>query len=342
MTTLRQVCLHLAFLLSFVAMAQPVESRSMPDSYLIVRDRGWAEIVIRTADPQPMLTFAVQVAGWRSDGPHCDGEGCQWWITDASSGVGSVRVIEDSSLVKQAAEPAPEPLSFGGIFSLMARSNALQQMYDQARQRGWQSLSLPVEIRFGDVTLKNVILYHPAVGAISIYERLTPRMADAEDLRKLRRPFNSMQIVQSMEKAKKFYVEDLGFAVIAEGRYYGDPSGPNNFGLPPGSEFSRALDYLIVAPSADSETHIEIVRFVTPASSQIADHPAGLDGWEGAFEALRFPVRSLRRLQQSLEGTGVRVSPVFMQAFPPFEAKASVRVSSPEGAVIEFFEIPDL
>lgn len=321
------------------ASAHSVEL-SPPPSYFEARDKGWAEAVLQTREAPAVLDFLSQVAGWEVEGPFCAEQSCEWRVADADNGVGALRLRQLAGVYSDREQEAAEAWRPGGLFSLMVRSNALKTIVEQARGRGWQAVSEPVSLEFGAVQLLNVILRHSAGGVISIYERLVPRMPDAEDLRRLRRPFNSMQVVADMVAARHFYVEVLGFSVIAEGRFSGSPHGPNNFGLPPGNEHARTLDYLIVAPTRDASTHVEIVRFVgAPPALGSGDPRSAASTSVSGLVALRFPVSSLRAVREQLQRHGWDIADEVELPFPPFGSKKTIRVYSPEGALLEFFEL---
>lgn len=329
------------FLAAFGVVVAPGHSSEspLPRSYLEIQDKGWAEAVLHTQDAPSLLDFLSQVAGWQVEGPYCVDRSCEWRVADAENGVGAVRLRQFDDAPSGSAPQPAEAWQPGGLFSLMVRSNTLQLIFEQARGRGWLPVSEPVPLEFGEVRLLNVILRHPAGAVMSIYERLSPRMPDAEDLRRLRRPFNSMQVVADMAAARHFYVSVLGFSVIAEGRFSGSPDGPNNFGLPPGNEHARVLDYLIVAPTPDASTHLEIVRFVgAPPTSGSRDPRSAAATNVSGLVALRFPVSSLQAVKERLQRADWRIAGEFNAAFPPFGPKKMISVYSPEGALLEFFE----
>lgn len=286
---------------------------------------------MRLRDPSAFADFAQRVAGWRVEGP-VDGE---WLIVDAVPGVGVIRVLAAPHATDS--PPPSRPWDTGGLFSLMTRSNNADGVYQSALAAGWTAINAPVSLDFGGVTLANVILRGPDNLHIAVYERLKPRLPEAADLQKLRRPFNAMQVVRDLAVARNFYVDTLGFEVIAEGRFKAPPEAPSNFGIPSSLTATSALDYLILGPSAKGPTQIEVVSF------------AGLNGRAKSVSesttlglvALRFPVRSLSDLTSRLRHTGYPQESA-TGAMPPFGVVRMVRIRSPEGATLEFFELPSL
>jgi len=317
-------------ILGLAVLAMPISARdAFPEAYYVARDAGWAEAVLRLRDPQAFADFAQRVGGWRVEGPIDD----EWWIRDQESGVGAIRVLRAP---REIDPPKPfSPWDTGGLFSLMTRSNNTDGVYHSALESGWTALNAPVSLDFGGVKLANVVLRGPDALHIAVYERLQPRLPEAIDLQKLRRPFNSMQVVRDLAAARTFYIDTLGFEIIAEGRFKAPPGTPSNFGIPESLAAGSALDYLIVGPSAKGPTQIEVVSF------------AGLTGRARSVTetsqlgliALRFPVRSLTRVVSRLERERYPHQST-VRAMPPFGVVRMVRIRSPEAAQLEFFELP--
>jgi hypothetical protein len=319
-------------------------------------DAGWSEAVCLVGDGEPVRRFASTVAGWQVGEPvridpslaafmglpaAAAGAGRQWRITDGTGRAGALRLIELPSLRAQggaesgsaAAEP---PWCTGGIFSVMVRSNALRERWLAARALGWDAVTAPVDLEFSGVAIANVILRGPQGVNVSIYERLSPRMPDEPDLLKLRRPFNSMQVVADLAGARRFYIDTLGFAVVGEGQFKWEPGKPNNFGVPPEVARTAALDYLIAAPRAGGPTQVEIVHFRgLPARRRM---PAGA-ARPGVY-ALRMPVSRLDPVLARLSAADWPVGDGARQVvFDGQRPHRAVAIDSPEGARLEFFEV---
>jgi catechol 2,3-dioxygenase-like lactoylglutathione lyase family enzyme len=313
--------------------AQP-QSPGLADA----RDRGWVEAVIQLRNPQPMLQFAREVAGWQVDrlAPAAGAAGPpEWRIGDASGQAGTLRVVQIDAPESRALRASAQPWDTGGHFSVMARSNDATGRWRAAERLGWSAWNAPVELEFGGVRLANVILRGPEGLNLSVYERLSPRVADAPDLRRLRRPFNAMQVVRDAAAARRFYVDVLEFEVLAEGQYRGAPGIVNNFGMPANLTGSVTLDYLILGPSKSGPTQIEIVRFAGIEGRALpAPGPRDL-----GLVALRFPVSDLSVIERRLRTAAwPDWQEPAIRDLPPYGRVRMLAVSSPEGAKLEFFE----
>ena len=315
-----------AILLVFSTAATAAEP--FPCAYSAVRDAGWAEAVLKVHEPQLLVEFAERVAGWQATAIPDGG----WLLHDAAYGVGALRVLRAAPRTPR---PAPyRPWDTGGLFSVMTRSNDLHGAFAAATALGWSAANTPVTLEFGGVTLANVVLRGASGVNVAIYERLQPRMPDEPDLRKLRRPFNAMQVVHDLPRAKSFYVDLLGFSTLASGRFRTPPGSPNNFGIPAPIADGAALDYMILAPSTTGSTQIEVVSF-----AGVDSRPRRARDFEAVgLVALRFPVRSLTELRKrlSLANYPYETATILL---PPYGETTGLRVRSPEGARLEFFTL---
>ncbi|MBU3671768.1 MAG: hypothetical protein FGM43_04400 [Sinobacteraceae bacterium] len=350
----------IALLLALCALAldaapaprSPVQA-AVGEGYAEALDRGWLEAVITVRRAEPVLQLAEQVAGWQivavpsANGSAASartgsGEPREWRVGDASGQPGVLRVIEarpaNSGSSARPLRASAQPWDTGGHFSVMTRSNDAEGRWRAAEALGWGAWNAPVELDFGGVRLANVILRGPEGVNLSIYERREPRLPDAPDLRGLRRPFNAMQIVRDPLAARRFYVDILKFEVLAEGRYRGAPGVVNNFGMPANLAGDVALDYMILAPVKNGPTQIEVVRFNGIQGRALPTDPAPTLG----ITALRFPVSRLALIEERLRAANwpLLQAPAERQ-LPPYGRVRWLAVSSPEGAVLEFFELSD-
>jgi hypothetical protein len=335
------------------AVGSPTAGNAPPADEAL--DAGWSEATCLVADGAAFGAFAEQVAGWQLDPPQrvdrslaafmglpVDSvrDARQWRVSDGSGRAAALRIVELPGLPRlRFADGLPPPVApawfAGGIFSLMTRSNSLRERVLRARELGWGVVAEPVELAFGNVQLANVILLGPQGVNVAIYERLAPRLPDDPDLRRLRRPFNSMQVVADLPLARNFYVEGLGFAVVGEGQFRWEPGKPNNFGIPAELAAGAALDYLIVAPRAGGPTQVEIVQFRgLPAGRRAAAGPA-----QPGIHALRFPVRQVARVRERLIAAGWPLDTIITEVvFGGTKAQQALAVTTPEGARLEFIE----
>lgn len=339
----------LALLAAAVASGEP---RTMSAALADTRDRGWIEAVVSVRDPAPLLRFFDDVAGWhtarrsRMD-PALTAEYLrsarrrpvgEWLVTDSERTPGFVRLVSFGAADPQPIRSAAQPWDTGGLLSLMTRSNDVRGVYAAAQRLGWSAYNDPVTLELTEarVLLSNVILRGPDGINISVYERLSPRMPDDTDLRRLRRPFNAMQSVRSLATARDFYERVLGFEPLNAGEFSLGRREPNNFGMPANVVAAAAIPFAILGPRRDGPTQVEIVelRGMEGRDLSHAVAPPNL----GLF-ALRFPVSDLAGLEARLRAARWPLArgPARVR-IEPYGNVRWLAVQSPDGAWLEFFE----
>jgi catechol 2,3-dioxygenase-like lactoylglutathione lyase family enzyme len=234
---------------------------------------------------------------------------------------------------------AAQPWDTGGLLSLMTRSNATDAVYRAAQRLGWSAYNDPVvlELRDAGVTLTNVILRGPDGVNVSVYERVAPRMPDEADLRRLRRPFNAMQSVRDIARARDFYQRVLGFELVNGGDFVNERREPNNFGMPADVVARHPIPFAIFGPRRDGPTQVELVelRGVQGRDLSARGVPPNL-----GLLALRFPVNRLAEVERRLAATGWPLERAATEAMlAPYGRVRLLAVRSPDGAWLEFFEL---
>jgi catechol 2,3-dioxygenase-like lactoylglutathione lyase family enzyme len=319
-------------------------------------DGGWQEAVVSVRDAPAILRFLTGVAGWqlRFEGVlspatldfyggtpgawPVSGARREWLVTDGDGKPGFVRLVAFDRAEAQRIRSGAMPWDTGGILSLMTRSNDTSRVMRAAQDLGWSSFNDPVllDMRDAGVQLTNVVLTGPDGVAVSVYERLTPRLPDAPDLRRLRRPFNAMQSVRDLAAARRFYAEVLGFEVLNEGRFSNPRREPNNFGLPANLVAAAPMPFAILGPSRNGPTQVELVQF---AGVEGRDLAARASAPNLGLLALRFPVTRLADVERRLRKAEwpIAAGPAMLDIHPYGRVRL-LAVRAPDGAWLEFFE----
>ena len=319
-------------------------------------DAGWQEAVVSVRDAPAILRFLTGVAGWRlrfeaalspatldfyggSPGAWpASAARREWLVTDADGKPGFVRLVAFDRPEAQRIRSGAMPWDTGGILSLMTRSNETSRVLRAAQDLGWSSFNDPVllDMRDTGVQLTNVVLTGPDGVAVSVYERLTPRLPDAPDLRALRRPFNAMQSVRDLPAARRFYADVLGFEVLNEGRFSNPRRESNNFGLPANLVAAAPMPFAILGPTRNGPTQVELVQF---AGVEGRDLAARASAPNLGLLALRFPVTRLAEVEQRLRKAEwpIAAGPAMLDIHPYGRVRL-LAVRAPDGAWLEFFE----
>lgn len=319
-------------------------------------DAGWQEAVVSVRDAPALLRFLIEVAGWQLRYQalmpaatldfYAGSAGAwptaprrrEWLVTDAAGQPGFVRLLSFDQPEASRIRSGAMPWDTGGLLSLMTRSNATAAVYRAAQALGWTSFNDPVllDMRDTGVQLTNVVMQGPEGVVVSVYERLQPRMPDAVDLNRLRRPFNAMQSVRDLAVARHFYGEVLGFEVVNEGRFENPVRAPNNFGVPANLVVAQPMPFAIYGPRRTGPTQVELVQFAGVEGRDLADRAVAPNL---GLLALRFPVRHLAAIEQRLRTAGWPISAgPAMLSIAPYGRVRILAVRAPDGARLEFFE----
>jgi catechol 2,3-dioxygenase-like lactoylglutathione lyase family enzyme len=311
-------------------------------------DTGWQEAVVHTAQFDAIERFATDVAGWRvlarsrmhaSVAAHYGAKGPrprELLLGDATVQPGLVRVVEWLDPRAISIRASAQPWDTGGIFSVMTRTNDTRGVFAAAERHGWLALNEPVDFALGTIQLRNVVVRGPDGIAIAAYERLSPRMPDDPDLRRLRRPFNSMQTVRDIAATRDFYARVLGFAVINAGEFANPRREPNNFGMPADIVADNTIGFAIFAPRNPSPSAVETVQLRGAAGRDLAPRTTAN---QRGIVSLRFPVSSLEAIRKRLAGAGYPLDYAPMRlTLHPYGGILMLGVRTPDGALLEFFE----
>jgi catechol 2,3-dioxygenase-like lactoylglutathione lyase family enzyme len=148
-----------------------------------------------------------------------------------------------------------------------------------------------------------------------------------------------MQSVRSIEATRDFYERVLGFVRLAGGDFVNPVAAPNNFGVPGNLVVAHPLRFGIFAPVEGSPTPIECVEFVGVSGRDLAERavPPNL-----GIMSLRYPVSDARQKAAELTSRGAELFlPVRESRIEPYGRVRAFAVRSPDGAVLEFFQILD-
>jgi catechol 2,3-dioxygenase-like lactoylglutathione lyase family enzyme len=338
------------FILLILASSAPAADQLKADAF--TADGGWHEAVVSVSDLMRSAGFFTQVAGWRQvhSGSLSAAE-LAYLGLDPAAQSGEFIVLQPPDypqgwvrLIRYAEGQAPivranaQAWDTGGIFSLMTRSANATVNLRAAEALGWQAYNEPYQFQFGDLSLLNLVLRGPDGLNVAVYEWLAPPLPDAPAANTLSKAFNSMQMVADMAAARRFYVEQLGFEVIAEGEFMDPTDRPTNFALPVNFATRIPRAYcILIPPGADRAAgRVELMAFPgftgRDLSGRISPVARGI-------QSLRFPVSNLDERLSELRARGASI--VFGPAelpMPPFGTARAFTTQSPDGAWLTFFE----
>jgi len=342
------------FIFLFISLVLPAAAPAadQPKGNVFTADGGWHEAVVSVSDLTRSAKFFTQVAGWRQDhsGSLAAAE-LAYLGLDPAAQPGEFIVLQPPDypqgwvrLIRYGAGQAPivranaQAWDTGGIFSLMTRSADATANLRAAEALGWQAYNEPYQFQFGELSLLNLVLRGPDGLNVAVYEWLAPPLPDAPAADTLSKAFNSMQMVADMAAARSFYVEKLGFEVIAEGEFMDPTDRPTNFALPVNFATRIPRAYcILIPPGADRAAgRVELMAFPGFTGRDLSSR---VNPVARGIQSLRFPVSDLNQRLSQLRARGAPI--VFGPAELPMSPFGTVRAfttQSPDGAWLTFFE----
>jgi catechol 2,3-dioxygenase-like lactoylglutathione lyase family enzyme len=204
----------------------------------------WTEAVISVTDIPTITRLFREVGGWRVThrGQMSRGELDYWRLPPEASArferlcapganTGCLRFVQFRGVPQRPIRLAARAWDTGGIYSIMVRSDNVQDVFERAIAMGWWAESEPIRFRFGQSDLSNVVLTGPHGINLAIYQRHSPAFT-AFPVGRISQAFNSMRMVRDRAASRRFYEAGLGFGVLFDSA--NEPAEPaySNLGIP--------------------------------------------------------------------------------------------------------------
>ncbi|OBX17845.1 hypothetical protein A9995_14370 [Erythrobacter sp. QSSC1-22B] len=329
-------------------------SAAAQDTPAIAAEHGvepWSEAVLSVAAFEPVTALFRHAGGWRlvASGAVSRGELAYWtlpasaeatfekWCA-AAADTGCIRFVRFTGVAQQPIRPAARAWDTGGIYSLMARSDDVSALYDQAQALGWWAESPPIRFAFGGSDLRNVVLQGPHGINIAVYERVSPAFT-AFPLGRISQSFNSMRMVKDRPAARDFYYGRLGFGVLFD--FDREPAEPafSNFGIPYNLTPQATRAATALYPRAGETGRVELMQIEGLTGR---DHSARAVPPNLGILSVRYPVRDLAAYRAALRKNGVAIvyagENVMIGGMGPTNLFS---VRDPDGNLTEFYQHGD-
>jgi catechol 2,3-dioxygenase-like lactoylglutathione lyase family enzyme len=224
----------------------------------------------------------------------------------------------------------------GGIFSLLCYARDADATFNAAQTLGWSAFHDPVDMQFGDRTLRNVVLRAWDGVNFGLYCPTIPAPSAPPAYSKVSAPFNGQQMIRAIGPAQKFYADVLGWTAWYSGSLQ---LNCNNFGMP--------ANYVGVLPK-----NVSIIAGGKAIDGTWAYGQVELVQWDGfagrdfaaravapnlGILTLRVPVADATAHATTLMARGVElfVPPTRVALLAQGEVDLCA-VRTPDGAIIEF------
>lgn len=250
------------------------------------------------------------------------------------SDYGFLRLVQFEGLPQRVMRSSGRIFDSGGIFDIDVRVNDIQAMFEQLRERGFHSLTDPIEYTFGTTRVKEVLMKGHDDIVFALIERIDPPLIGWQ-FEGFSRIFNCSQIVRDMHTEVAFYRDVLGFNCVFQGQLNLDADTPNVLGLP-ANLISPLPEVAILSPTQTIDGSVEFL-----AMPHIQGVHFGEDGIapNRGILSLRYPVNDLAAYHARIATRGASIiTPPRAVNLAPYGETHLMIVRTPNGAWLEFFE----
>ena len=321
---------------------------SKPDP---ITDQPWQEVVISVTDIDRTAEFFKKIGGFKElyrgqsskssiqhYGLTPDVSAEELLLSAEGSDVGFIRLIRfDNVGTKKPMRPGSRAWDTGCYFSLMVRMKGLRQIYDEAIEMGWWTETPVAKISFGESRLDVVIFKGPDGIQVQGYDRLEPPLPEAfPKFDRISQPFNIMQMIKNRENSRKFFVDLLGFDTF----FYGAPftakeEAVTPLGIPLNFTTKTKYRTAIYYPVAGELGRVEMIEFMDIKG---LDHSDKCQAPNLGLLSIKYPIEDIMQTKEILKARGQESIDMSEIELQPYGDVSIFSLSSPDGAIIEFYE----
>jgi len=311
----------------------------------------WQEVVISVTDIDRTAEFFKEIGDFKEvyRGPssktsiqhyglRSDASAEELLLSAEGSDVGFIRLIRfDNVGIKKPMRPGSRAWDTGCYFSLMVRMKGLRKIYDEAIEMGWWTETPVAQISFGESRLDVVIFKGPDGVQVQGYDRLEPPLPKAfPKFDRISQPFNIMQMIKNRENSRKFFVDLLGFDTF----FYGAPftakeEAVTPLGIPLNFTTKTKYRTAIYYPVAGELGRVEMIEFMDIKG---LDHSDNCQAPNLGLLSIKYPVEDLNQTLGILKARGEKSIDISEIQLQPYGDISVFSLSSPDGAIIEFYE----
>ena len=316
-----------------------------------ITELPWQEAVISVTDLEKTAEFFKKIGGFKElyrgqsskssikhYGLTADASAEELLLSAKGSDVGFIRLIRfDNTDTKKPMRPGSRAWDTGCYFSLMVRMKGLREIYDEAIEMGWWTETPVAEIKFGESRLDVVIFKGPDGLQIQGYDRLEPPLPESfPEFDRISQPFNIMQMIKNRENSRKFFVDLLGFDTF----FYGVPftakeEAVTPLGIPLNLTTKTQYRTAIYYPVAGELGRVEMIEFMDIKG---LDHSEKCHAPNLGLLSIKYSIEDMQQTLGMLKSRGLQSVDVNDIQLQPYGDISIFSLSSPDGAIIEFYE----
>ena len=316
-----------------------------------ITELPWQEAVISVTDLEKTAEFFKKIGGFKElyrgqsskssikhYGLTADASAEELLLSAKGSDVGFIRLIRfDNTDTKKPMRPGSRAWDTGCYFSLMVRMKGLREIYDEAIEMGWWTETPVAEITFGEASLDVVLFKGPDGLQIQGYDRLEPPLPESfPEFDRISHPFNIMQMIKNRENSRKFFVDLLGFDTF----FYGVPftakeEAVTPLGIPLNLTTKTQYRTAIYYPVAGELGRVEMIEFMDIKG---LDHSEKCHAPNLGLLSIKYSIEDMQQTLGMLKSRGLQSVDVNDIQLQPYGDISIFSLSSPDGAIIEFYE----
>ena len=169
------------------------------------------------------------------------------------------------------------------------------------------------------------------------YDRLEPPLPESfPEFDRISQPFNIMQMIKNRENSRKFFVDLLGFDTF----FYGVPftaqeEAVTPLGIPLNLTTKTQYRTAIYYPVAGELGRVEMIEFMDIKG---LDHSEKCHAPNLGLLSIKYSIEDMQQTLGMLKSRGLQSVDVNEIKLQPYGDISIFSLSSPDGAIIEFYE----
>jgi catechol 2,3-dioxygenase-like lactoylglutathione lyase family enzyme len=303
---------------------------------------GFKEAVFSVYDLKKETQFYEQIAGWKVIDKSKNQTNKAWgeYIYDEvllkndGDESGFLRLVKFKNVSQKVMRSGAKSWDYGGHFDIDVRVKDLEKKKTQMQQYGWMAFGLTERYQFGKFDVSEVLMQDANGIVIAMIQRHSPPLEGWNNLREFSFIFNSAQIVKDIEKSGEFYAK-IGFKQYMKS--YTKGRGDNILGIPKSIDPQTEHRVVIMHPEGKNTGSVEPIQIEGLGGDDYSENCVAPNL---GILSLRFPVKNIDGYSKQLRDKFVKieVEPTEMQLKPYGKVKL-MQIKSPDGAILEFFEV---
>lgn len=226
----------------------------------------------------------------------------------------------------------------GGIFNVDVYVHDVDKVYRALQRDGWTAFGDPVNYAWAGFEVRETVSIAPDGFCVGMLQAFGKILIELPEFTHMSRAFNSAQTVRNFEESMSFYIEKLGWETLVNSSIR-DASEPGQelFGIPNPIAYSVERKVAILHPQGNNDGGVELIEMSELRGRDFSEDCVAPNI---GHLALRFPVTGLLTYAQQIEERGVELytRPSGVDIAPYGEAMC-FSVRTPDGAILEFYEI---